>query len=242
MSEPGPAVVRASVGLYADDPADLLDLDGAGLAGRFVAAVVEIEGDDGYLTQVPAAYLDEVLLREPGRAARQRAALIRDWAVRMLDAIWEQPRHALGPIHLFERIDDATPYVVVETTVDAECRSRSSFRPRRHAGKSLDAAFWGYWNFVVSQLLDVDPGGTQPLLSRLVDQLDYYGAEGFKRKNLGKAVAHANQRFLNQRFVGQVAWGAGMTLEEFEALPESEQSRMIHFHLDAQEDADEAGE
>lgn len=182
------AVGRASI--YAHDKTDLLDLDLAGLTRSPAAAVVELNGEPEALVHLPAAYLDEILLRDRKSDAERRLVQVRSRMAKAKLQLTSNPKTALGPIDLFEYIDNAEPYAQVETKLHPTFRTTTSCRPRRRLGDVLEAAFWAYWNsLLVGSGFQVDL--VESLLDNMEHQLAFYGAQGLSMRHAGTAVRHA---------------------------------------------------
>jgi hypothetical protein len=140
----GGVIMIGRAAIYAHDRDDLRDPNQAGLAGSAVAAIVDWEGPVEALVHLPAAYLDEISLRDIRRDAEERLFRIREWFSRARAEIDARPESALGPVNLFTSIDNAEPYAQLETRVDVMFRARSSSKPKRTLGHVLEAGFWAF--------------------------------------------------------------------------------------------------
>jgi hypothetical protein len=186
----GGLIALARAAIYAHDKADLRDLDVAGVRGSAAAAIVEMEGPPESLVHLPAAYLDEILLRDRKRDAEERLARMQARFVEKLERLDSQPESALGPINLFASIDDAEPYAHIETRLNATFRAATKCRPRRRLGDVLEAGFWAYWNWLLMQM-ELEPDAIRPLLANIQHQFEFYGVRGLHMRHIGEAVRHA---------------------------------------------------
>jgi hypothetical protein len=182
------AVARASI--FTQDKADLRDLDVAGVTGSPVAAIVAMSGEPEALAHLPAAYLDEILLRDRKSDAEDRLREMRTRIAEARSQLDSDPKSALGPINLFEHVENAEPFAQVETKLHATFRTTTSCRPRRRLGYVLDAAFWAYWNWLLVES-NFEADLTRSLLENLELQLETYGTQGLSMRHAGKAVRHA---------------------------------------------------
>ena len=128
-----------SVRLYA--PGTRLDPASAAVAGHGMMAFVEIEGDEGDLTDLSVTFLrncssgtigepfvNALPRSEPGPRSETTSVHCSSWYC--------------GLIGVRTPLNDEKPCLVVKTTLYDPLRTRSTFDPRRHPTEVREAAFW----------------------------------------------------------------------------------------------------
>jgi hypothetical protein len=128
-----------------------------------------------------------------------------------------------------------------------QMRCKAAFRPRTAILTYLYPTFWALWNQLVVRAGD-EPGAIEAFVDDLRTQIDYYDKKGIGMRG-GIAPIFAARVGAGTRLSAQIAAFHGLTLDEFRALPEAEQDRLIEEHtehnlrdaglLDAGDDGDE---
>jgi hypothetical protein len=141
-------------------------------------------------------------------------------AVDFLDA---KPVHPAGVVTVAVRMDYEAGRVW----------SRTTFEPKSARDLLLTLGHRIAWNWVMPLLAD-DPiakSEVGALLDNFDSQFEFYAEAGvakdFFLRNVGRAPFYAMAKGSGTRYVEELAAAAGMTADEFRALPEPEKDRLI---------------
>lgn len=185
----------------------------------FSGAVVVWNGEAEVLVHSPSIYLDEVLLRDRKRDALRFLEDVEGFfQAQQIHGISDMPSLAVTVID-----DEPGLYSfpsIVTTQLLPTFAAKSSFDPRRKAPRMLYPAFWAYWNQLIRT---VGPAASANIRDNIVYQCEWYRANGFAYRNLGKAVAHAAARGASDRLAEEIGSAEDLTLAERGALRGNEQ-------------------
>lgn len=111
-------------------------------------------------------------------------------------------------------------------------RCSCAFDPRRSLTTFLYPTFWALWNESVIQLGVARNAWetVEALVENMLLQLDYYDERGMGAFRGGIAPILAGFGGASSRLRAEVAEAAGLSPEEFAALPEAERDRIIEEH------------
>jgi hypothetical protein len=210
---------------------------GEGILG-LNAVSVALSGDPSQLLHLPGACWDK-LLGNLTRAKAEQQDLFERFREMLLEGAdaWNSDEQVslVGAPLTDEAGSDPDATVTVELVVSWD-RERigaiTKFRPFPRAENPgvAEAALWSIWDAVV---LTVGRGDDYTaLLQNLLGQASYYETEGLPRGigGLGRAPFYGAMKGASDRLAAEIGAIEGLSLEEFRALPESEQDRLIDEH------------
>jgi len=113
---------------------------------------------------------------------------------------------------------------------------KTEFAPKQSRDILLPLGYRVYWDWVVG-VIEGERMALDSLITNLAHQCDYYRelgvAKDFFLKNIGKAAFYGAMKGSGDRLREEIAASAGLTVEEFEALPEHERQTIRNRHTEA---------
>jgi hypothetical protein len=202
---------------------------------RFHADFVSVtwHGDAGLLMRSPHVYLDWAVSKD----SRERAAAA---LFRVIPAFLDESEGDRRKSLQWTLVDEVpSPGVEVTTSytvaIGQEAMlSESAFRPRRAILDYMSPTFWALWNKLVSQGEKApDSIDIEALVDDLRTQIEYYEQRGFGTMRGGPAPMYAAKVGAGRRMEQEIAEFAGLSVDEFRALSESERDEVIERHATA---------
>ena len=199
---------------------------------------VEWQGEPALLVRSPAIYLHWMVLKDRKRDALANIETIKrslllgrasgDYWVSLMYSALNRPgfgRHF--PAHSSSPV--AADHGQVTITYNARYRCNPSFRPRTAVVRLVLPTFWALWNEVVEHVGE-EPSALAALADDLLTQVELYERRGVGATTSGNTPWDAARIGASHRLAQEVAGLAGLTEQEFRALPERERDRVIAVH------------
>jgi hypothetical protein len=185
-------------------------------------------GEAGLLVRSPHIYLDWAVNKD----RRSSALEFLDEVATFLEAnagsdAWRVPTEWS---HIDVVPDPADAEIAIAYTPKMRCST--AFRPRTAIARYLYPTFWVLWNELATRIQADEPEAMLPLVYDLATQLEYYDEHGVGSRG-GVAPVYAARVGAGERLGEEIAAFAGMTVEEFRALPEAERDEIYARHTAA---------
>lgn len=197
---------------------------GSGINGTG-AVVVDLEGETSSIVHLPAAYLDETLLRGAKDDSLRLIAQVEEMiaTARQPGAGWQ-----VGASPLVADWDGDV-VCVTETAMQPTYATFTKFAPRLRAPSILHLAFFAYWDAVI-ELAGEEASALGPsIAANLGYQLQHYRDHGLPRV-LGKAVMFSAMRGASDRMADEIGASVGISGSDLRRLPRRERERIISEH------------
>lgn len=189
---------------------------------------VDWEGDPGLLVRSPAIYLHWAVLKSSKKDALATIEAVRGGMLlgQVSGDYWGDPMHGAFP-HSSSPVGADHAHVTISYNELYRCNP--AFRPRMAVVRLMLPTFWALWNEVAERVGE-EPTALAALADDMLTQLDLYEHRGVGGLRSGNAPMDAAGIGASRRLAQEIAAFAGISEEEFRALPELERSRIIGQH------------
>jgi hypothetical protein len=207
--------------------------------GRVDAAWPRWDGDVSMLMDLPAAAFDEyVAYAYPpeGVIAQLESFIVAaSESDSPDDLLWEDVEV------VFEPPPNRRPAASMTSLLRMEYEKqrlwvKSEYSPKQAREVLMDLGYRVYWDWVVG-VVGAERAALDSLIVNLAHQCDYYRefrvAQDFFLKDIGKAPFYGAMKGSSDRLRGEIAAAAGLTVEQFDALPDGERQMILKRHTAA---------